>query len=361
MSAPVLQLISSSSRRGAEIFAVDLAAALKARGRVVETLALTTSPSPNPLDVRALGAKSLAPTTLLAVRRAAASASIVVAHGSRSLPATAAATFGLRTRFVYRSIGDVVSYASTPLRRARVALYLHRAIAVVALWPGAARALSEHCRVPTEKIRVIPNGVPAERFRFVDREPRAAARRHLGLPEDGGVALFLGALIPDKAADAAVDAVTSVPSLQLVIAGAGPDRARVESYAKARLPHRVHFMGAVSDPAIVLAAADVLLLPSRTEGMPAVAIEAGLSGLPVVATDVGAVGEVVVHGETGIVVRPGDSEALADGVRRALVASQAMGVRARQHCLKRFEIGVVSAAWDRLLDELEAEKESGFR
>ena len=353
MSAPVLQVISSTARRGAEVFAVELAEALRARGRDVETVALTSARSPGDLDVPVLGENSLAPSTLRALLRKVASSSIVVSHGSRSLPASFVAMVGTQRRLVYRSIGDAVTYASTPARRARVALYLRRATAVVVLWPDAAQLLSRRYRIPLEKIRVIPNGVPAATFAFVDRGRRAAARQRLGLDEDGSVALFLGALVPEKGPQVAVDAVASVPRLRLVIAGDGPERARLEEHARERLPGRALFTGRVEDPASVLAAADVLVLPSRTEGMPAVAIEAGLSGLPVVATDVGATREVVIDEQSGILVPLGDTRALATGLRRALAEADEMGRRGREHCLRRFEIGVISDAWDQMLEQLE--------
>ena len=68
---------------------------------------------------------------------------------------------------------------------------------------------------------------------------------------------------------------------------------------------RIHFAGSLTDVAPALAAADVVVLSSRTEGMPGVLIEAGLSARPVVAYDVGAVSEVVADGETGLLVAPG--------------------------------------------------------
>jgi glycosyltransferase involved in cell wall biosynthesis len=195
MSGPVLQVISSTARRGAEIFALDLAAGLRARGRVVETVALTVSPHANRLDVPVLGERTLGVSTLRALRRRIATATAVISYGSRSLPACAIASLGTGTPFVYRSIGDVVSYAGSVTRRARVSLYLRRTTAVVALWPGAAHALTSRHGVPTDKITVIPRGVPAERFALVDAARRVEARSALGLPPDAPVALFLGALI----------------------------------------------------------------------------------------------------------------------------------------------------------------------
>lgn len=87
-----------------------------------------------------------------------------------------------------------------------------------------------------------------------------------------------------------------------------------------------------------LAAADVLMLPSLSEGLPGVLIEAGLSGIPVVATDVGGIREIVRSGETGLVVPPGDSKALGDALRAALANGHEMGSAARSHCLERFEM-----------------------
>src|SRR5438067_4034607 len=207
MSAPVLQVIAAPARRGAEISAVELAAALQARGRDVETVALTAADSANALRVPVLGRRSLGISTLKALRQRIESASTVISYASRTLPACALASLGTSKAFVYRSIGDVVSYAATPARRARVTLYLRRATAVVALWSGAADALASRHGVPVEKIRVIPNGVPAGPFAHIDSVRRLEARRSLGIAPDALVALFLGALIPDKRPLAVVDAV----------------------------------------------------------------------------------------------------------------------------------------------------------
>jgi glycosyltransferase involved in cell wall biosynthesis len=260
---------------------------------------------------------------------------------------------GVRHAFVYRSIGDVVTYARTRARRARVTLALRRASAVVALWPGAARVLAERHRVPWEKIRTIPNGVPAARFPAVDPSRRSEARARFGQPAEQPTALYLGALRPEKNAAGAIEAIGALPDAALVIAGDGPERARLGDLARRVAPGRVRFLGAVRNPADVLAIADALVVPSFTEGMPAVAIEAGMSAIPVVATDVGAMREVVLDGETGLVVPPGDAAALAGALRDALGAAAELGRQARGYCRDRFEIAVVAAAWDELLHELD--------
>jgi glycosyltransferase involved in cell wall biosynthesis len=105
-------------------------------------------------------------------------------------------------------------------------------------------------------------------------------------------------------------------------------------------------------PADALAAADVVVSCSRTEGMPGVLIEAGLSGRPAVATDVGGVAEIVRDGETGMLVRPGDVGGLTAALVRALAERSRLGVAARAHCLATFEIGVVADGWADLLRTL---------
>jgi glycosyltransferase involved in cell wall biosynthesis len=101
-----------------------------------------------------------------------------------------------------------------------------------------------------------------------------------------------------------------------------------------------------------MSASDVFVLPSMSEGLPAVLIEAGLTGVPVVTSDVGAVREVIRDDETGVVVPPGDVPALADGVRRALADGDGLAGALQRHCLEHYEMQVVAGAWAALLDDL---------
>ena len=274
-------------------------------------MALAPGSTASPLDVPVLGRRTLGVSTLRALRRRIDHAAVVVSFGSRSLPACAAASIGTHTPFVYRSIGDAIYHSDSAARRARVTFYLRRARrswSRCGLTPDAS-SVSRH-RVAPEKIRVIPRAVPADRFEVVDAARRADARRRFELPPDAPVALYMAALVDYKDPGTAVDAVALLPDTHLLVAGDGPERSRMETYARARLGARVHFVGVIPDPASAFAAANLLVLPSLTEGMPGVTIEAGLSGVPVVATDVGAVREVVLDGVTGVVVPPRDPAAM---------------------------------------------------
>ena len=179
-----------------------------------------------------------------------------------------------------------------------------------------------------------------------------AARAALGLPGDRPVALCLGALSPEKRIDVAIEALESLPEVQLVVVGGGPERARLEALGREILGTRIRFLGATDDPGTALAAADLLVLPSATEGQPAVAIEAGLTGIPVVASDVGGLSEIVLDGRSGVLVRPDDPAGLAEGIRQALGQRDQMGGVARQHCEARFDLGGIAGTWAELLQRL---------
>ena len=347
----VLHVITSTQRRGAETFAVDLARALDARGLASAVVALAPGAGET-LDVPALGRSALAPATLRSLRRAAASCGAVVAHGSRTLPACALALAGRRTPVVYRSIGDPTAWAGGAARRLRTRLLLGRMAAVTALWPGAAESIHDLYGVSRDRLHVLPNGVPAERCPVPDAATTGAARARLDLPAAAPVVAVIAALSPEKRIADAIDAVAAVDGAHLLVAGDGPERPTLAARSASRLGDRAHFAGVLPGPREVLAAADVVVSCSRTEGMPGVLIEAGLSGRPAVATDVGGVGQIVRDGETGVLVPPGDVGALTDGVVRALAERDRLGAAARAHCLTTFEIGPVADGWADLLRAL---------
>lgn len=352
MAADVLQVITSTDRRGAEVSAVELGRALGRRGRAVRTVALAPGDAGGALEVPTLGSSALGPRALRSLRAETRAARLVIAHGSKTLPACAIATFGSGVPFVYRNIGDPAYWGRDPLRRFRSAMFLRRARAVVALTPATARQLTARFRVAPAKLRVIANAVDADAFPVVDRDRRHEARAQFGLPREGQVAVYLGALTPEKQVDLAIGAVAALPGVHLLIAGDGPERAALEATAAEQALGRVHFVGATDDSARVLSAGDIVVLPSRTEGLPVTLIEAGMSGLPVVATDVGFVQEIVVDRETGFLVPSGDLAALVDGIAKALEDPSGVGQAARARCIAHFELRRVAQAWDELITEL---------
>lgn len=352
-SLKVLHVLTSNQRRGAESFGVTLQRNLLARGHRARAVALFRASQPPRLDVAALGNRSLDVLTLARLRRQVGTADVIIAHGSRTLPACALALAGVRVPVVYVNIGDPLFWADSRLRRERVRWMLRRVRAVAARTESSRAALVDSLGMPAADVRVIGNGRHAEDFPPADDAARSAARRALGLDPDGDVVVYLGALSPEKRVDVAVDAVALLPpTTRLLLAGDGPLREQLETRGREMLGQRAIFLGPRGDAARVLAAADVLVLPSDSEGLPGVVIEAGFVGLPVVATNVGFVPDVVVDGVTGMLVPPGVPEETAIALAKALDRRAEMGAAGRRHCLARFEMSHVVDAWERLLDEV---------
>lgn len=162
---------------------------------------------------------------------------------------------------------------------------------------------------------IVPNGVPAG-WRPFDPAAKRAARTRLGLPE-GPLAVSVGRLSKQKGHDvllAAWPAVAAeVPAARLAIVGAGPEH---DPLAR-NLPVGATLVGAVPDPRDWVAAADVMVFPSRWEGMSLAMLESLAAARSVVITAV-AGSEVVAKAEAGAVVPIGNSAALADALAQRL-------------------------------------------
>jgi glycosyltransferase involved in cell wall biosynthesis len=237
-----------------------------------------------------------------------------------------------------------------------VRVELRRAARVVALWSGAADALATDFGVDSGRLRVIPNGVDPEGFGVADTAERRRARGDFGLDEQRPTVAYLGALVSEKGVDVVIDAVGRLDDAQLLVAGAGEQRAALEAQARAVAPGRVVFTGPVSEPRAVYAAADVMALSSRGgDSMPAVLIEAGLMAVPVVATPYEAIPEIVVAGVTGCLVPVDEPDALAVALAE-LLADEARreqyGAAAREHCMAHFTIASVAGQWFDVLREV---------
>jgi len=349
----ILQVITDTDRRGAQVFASDLETGLVELGHHVTTVALAPGARTPRLAVATLGTSARGLRTLLALRRAMRAADVTIAHGSSTLLACALAGGGRSRPFVYRQISDSRFWAATWHRRLRVATYLCRPRHIVALSASAADTLVEYLRVARNKVTVVPNGVPDNSFSPAGPEQRAAARVELGLPADGMLAMYVGALVPEKGVDTAIDALAGALGVQLAIAGNGPQRTELEQRGQQAAPGRVHFLGDLADVAPAYAAADVLVLSSKGgDSMPAVLIEAGLCGLPSVSCPVGAIGDVVVDGVTGLMVPSDDVVALTDALVRLAAdptLRERLGTAALDHCRAQFTIGVVAAQWAQVL------------
>jgi len=160
---------------------------------------------------------------------------------------------------------------------------------------------------------------------------KSDARRALGLPAEGPVVGWIGRMTQEKAADVLVRAVAALDDRRVVTAmvGDGPELARCRELA-ARLGagEGMVWPGIVPDAGRLVAAFDVFVLSSRSEGTPIVLFEAMAAGVPIVATSVGGVPDVVGPREA-VVVPPDDPSALAAAIRAVLADPGSAAARSR--------------------------------
>jgi len=195
--------------------------------------------------------------------------------------------------------------------------------------------------VEPERVAVIPNGIDVAQVRSDAMLPQPE-----GLGAAGPLVGCVGRLAPVKGVEYFVRMAGSlgfqVPRARFVVAGSGPEESRLREIAYAHnLGDRLLFLGHVSPSAPVLAACDVVVVPSLSEGFALVAAEAMALARPVVGTRVGGLADVVADGETGFLVPPADAEALAAAVARLLrdpAMAQAMGEAGARRCEERFTV-----------------------
>jgi glycosyltransferase involved in cell wall biosynthesis len=189
------------------------------------------------------------------------------------------------------------------------------------------------------RIRVVYNGVNAT------TADANGLREELSIPADVPLVAEVGRLCDVKGQRELIDAIALLPGARAVLVGA--DLELGGAYERALRDHadqlgvtdRVVFAGYRDDAARVVAAADVLALPSWTEGLPLVVLEAMALGRPVVATAVGGTPELVADGETGLLVPPRDVAALTAALKRVLddeALRRRLGEAGRRRVAERF-------------------------
>lgn len=171
------------------------------------------------------------------------------------------------------------------------------------------------------KFVVIPNFIEFAEFQRIDRTTARTVHR---LTDSDTAIVYAGRLVAEKQVDVLIEAFARMcverPSTRLFIAGEGPDEPRLRHAVESRRLMNIHFLGLLPKPAMhtLLAAADVLVLPSRFEGFPMVALEALAYGVPVVASDVGGIREILDDGLSRFIWHTGDPEELGRKMQEAV-------------------------------------------
>ncbi|MGA9598255.1 MAG: glycosyltransferase family 4 protein [Acidimicrobiia bacterium] len=348
----LMLLVASNRRRGAEVFGERLAAGLPAFGWDVDFVAIQGANTERVVDAITLtGGESRARfdvSTVLSLRRRMARTrpAIVLANGGATLRYAVAARSLLLHRpiLAYGSIGEP-RYWMRSNWHLRLNRFLHRrADTILAVSATTGRQLVSDLGIPPDRVHVAPTGVPPEFF--VASEPRLEQLQML----------FLGSLSPEKDPLAAVEVAVQIGKshdVHLRLVGAGPLEAEIAAWG-AETSERVtiELTGSVEDVTPHLRWADLLLLTSRTEGLPGAVLEAGAAGVPTVAFDVGGTGETMVNGTSGILVPPGDVSAMVAAVERLAADRallEAMGGEQRDHVRSNYSLDRAIARFDQLL------------
>jgi N-acetyl-alpha-D-glucosaminyl L-malate synthase BshA len=206
----------------------------------------------------------------------------------------------------------------------------------------------------SRQIEVIPNFVDPERFRR-----NSDAFCNIYASEGEKIVCHVSNFRPVKRVMDVMEVfekiVQKVPS-RLIMVGDGPDRSRVEAYARSHhLRDRVLFMGNVPNLEEVVGACDLFLLPSESESFGMAALEAMASEAVVIATRTGGLPEVVVEGETGYLLPVGDVERMAERAIEVLRDDQkrrSMGRRAREVAIERFAENAIVPLYRRMYERV---------
>ncbi len=231
---------------------------------------------------------------------------------------------------------------------------------VVAESKAAAQGLLQ-AGVPRSKIAVIPNGAHIPDATMT----RPAARAQLGLRPDEFVVGTAVRLDPVKRVQDLIEAISAlrgdgIPARAL-IAGAGPERSRLEQLAHTLAPGAIEFLGHRADPTPVYLASDVVVLASEVEGLPNMPIEAALCGTACVGTAVGGTTEIIVDGATGFLVPVAAPSEIARRLKFLYVdhpTARRLGAAARERATEHFTVDRMLSRYE---DVLRPRQRSGLK
>jgi glycosyltransferase involved in cell wall biosynthesis len=220
---------------------------------------------------------------------------------------------------------DILTLPQTPGRGWRTAEAMRNADGVIAVSRDLAKKVTAMGADPRH-VTVVYDGIDASKFHPGEL---ADARRRVNIAEGDPVILFVGNLLPVKGVDVLIDACARVAQhgqrFRCFLVGQGPLRESLrQRVSQLGLADRVTLVGPVlhADLPDWFRAADVFVLPSHSEGVPCVLLEAAACQTPYVASRVGGIPEIA-HLNRGEMVAPGDAAALADAIARVIVSPAA--------------------------------------
>jgi glycosyltransferase involved in cell wall biosynthesis len=222
---------------------------------------------------------------------------------------------------------------------------------IIAVSHAVADDVAIQLALDQNRVHVVYNGVVTDKTREQLNEPLPFRAVPVSIPR----ILFVGRLVTAKGVDVLIEALALLPkqlNAHLILLGDGPERESLGRLVSVRqLDDRVHFVGFHANPLPWMRDADVLVLPSRREGLPTVLIEALAAGTQIIATDCpGGSAEILRQGELGQLVPPDDVPALNNAIMSVLTGYARVPADKLTASTSRFQ---ASYAAQRYLDILE--------
>lgn len=252
-------------------------------------------------------------------------------------------------------------HLNLPLRRNRFNFVHFMADRIVTCGESMRHMLVSQCGFPPAQLASIPTGVDFSRFH--PTKDRSQVRAEIGVGDDDYLILMVGVIRGVKRHTVALEAfrrLAARPGITLALAGDGPMRPDMEQLAQSLgIADRVRFLGQREDIPDLITAADLLLLTSRSEGVPQAVTQALGLGTPVVSTDVGGVPELIRHEQTGLLVPAEDPPAVAEAISRLAgdpTLSRQLAAQGKAHVIAGFSLEAMLDKTERLLHDGLAQK-----
>ncbi len=382
----ILILDTSPIRRGAQVFASELAIHLKTLGNEVSRVYLF---QPKEKELVKMGAMdrilpfqeesalekipSFQPFLLNQLRKEIQlfQPDVIFCNGSKTLKYGALLklfAWHSSAKLVGRFIDDAVFWNPRGIKKQSYSFWIGKFDGLIGVSQASLQSVQDHYQFK-KPARVIHRAFDSSKFRHASN--RLAARIQLGLEEKEEVLLFLGNLTQQKRPDRFIDIVSKLiktrPNLKALIVGGGPLRENLENQVAIKnqesrdkkqekesnskesivlnLASYVSFKGYQQDVAPYLAASDLLILTSDTEGLPGVVLEAAYFGVPTVSTEVGGINECLIDGETGFLVPSKSIEDFCEKIDYLLDHQdlrKTMGAKAKTFISKNFKMDQVA-------------------
>jgi len=244
-----------------------------------------------------------------------------------------------------------------PLRVLANRLLFGRRDAVIAVAESVKQAVICKEGIPSHRIHVIPNGIDPQPY-LAAAALRGTTRHELGLADDEVALIQVARLDHLKDHNTAIAAVEQITHdrVRLLIVGDGPEESQIrQRVSQSPVRERFRLLGYRRDIPNLLAAADIFLLSSVSEGLPVTVLEAMAAALPIVTTDVGDLGKTVIDGRTGFLVPPRQPETMARVLEKLCGSPELrrqLGLAGRSLLLAKFTEEAMHIAYRKLIQDV---------